>query len=348
MNLINFGFKTEKAFWTVDLGIKVNADADMPRDLYLFMKKGNSASGTYNIGQVHANVGASLHAAVGYSRDLSDLVKGLRVGGKARLILPMVYAGLNFNNASLTTSPEKWTVATDATLHTAGIDPEGNLNIGLAGFGFSVDLGAEYKLEFDGFINGVSFSAAATDLGVISYGSKGQTYTSKGQMDWTGLEEGSMDSAMEDLGNELKNLLNFQKDGKASSFSRSTLPNFYVGAEMPFCDNMMSIGALYSARKSYVGMRNELTLSYNVQPLEWLSAGLNYSFLNVAKTMGLVLELTPKVGPCFFLGLDYLPLSWAKTPDDFFVRKLPMSMRINAQLGLAVSLGGKDKKENKE
>ncbi len=356
MNLINFGLMRDDGFWTVDVGIRVNADADVPRDTYIFMKKGMGTSGTYDMGQAYANMAASLHAAVGYSRDLSDYVDGLRVGAKARVILPFAYVGMEFNDVSLTADPDKLTVAAKTAIHSAGIDmasAEGDLsplfdNVGIRGFGFSVDLGAEYNLEFDGFINGLSFSASVTDLGLINYGAKSaRTYTSEGTMDWTGFdkisfEEGAMDSAMEDLKNGLSDLFNFKEAGKGTSFSRSTLPSFYVGAEMPFMDNMMSVGALYSARKSYAHMRNELTLSYNVRPLDWLSAGINYSFLNVARTMGFVLELTPRVGPCFFVGFDYLPLSWAKAPENLGFSALPISMRMNLQLGLAVALGGNE------
>ncbi len=357
LNLINFGFKAGKGFWTVDMGVMLNVDVDMPRDLFLFMKKGTGTSGTYNVGRINANMAASVQAAVGYSRDLSDLVPGLRAGAKLRAILPVAYAGMNFHNASLTTSPERWLVTTDVSLNTAVkgmeiLDSEGQIapsfegTPGLTGFGFSVDLGAEYKLEFDGFINGVSVSAAVTDLGAVSY-KNAQMYVANGTMDWTGLaislEEGAMNDAMADLKEEAAKLLEFRKAG-SSSLSTSTLPNFYLGAEMPFMNNKMSVGALYSARKSYTHVRNELTLSYNVTPLNWLSAGINYSFLNVTKTMGLVLELTPKSGLAFFAGLDYLPLSWAKAPEGLGLSKLPMSLRVNAQFGLAVTFGGKDKK----
>lgn len=357
INLINFGFKGgEKGFWTVDLGMRVNADMDLPRDLFIFMKKGTGTSGTYNIGAVHANAAVSMQAALGYSRDLSDIVEGLRVGAKARAILPVAYLGLDLNTVSLTTSPEKWTVKTDGTFNAAmkglemtnasgELEPSVNGFGGLAGFGFSVDLGAEYKLDFDGFINGVAFSAAVTDLGAVSYSADAvQAYGTNGQMDWTGLsislEEGAMDDAMAELENEFGNLLSLNKLGNASKLSRSTLPSFYLGAEMPFMNNKMSVGALYSARKSYVATRNELTLSYNLNPVKWFSAGLNYSFLNTTKTLGWLLEFNPKAGPCFFVGSDYFFLAKAKAPENFALEYIPMSWRFNVHFGLAVALGG--------
>ena len=74
INVLNFGFRAgEKGFMTLDLGLRTMFDGDIPRDLFIFMKKGTGTSGTYNIGAVHANMSASVQAALGYSRDLSDV-----------------------------------------------------------------------------------------------------------------------------------------------------------------------------------------------------------------------------------------------------------------------------------
>ncbi len=359
MNLLSFGFKVGRAFWNIEMGLRADVAVDVPRDLFTFMKKGTGTSGVYNIGNMKANASVSAQASLGYSRDFSDLVPGLRAGAKVRAILPAAYIGMDLHDASLTTSPEKWTVSTDGTVHAAmkGLeltDSEGAFNPafngipGLAGFGLSFDLGVEYKLEFAGFINGVSFSAAVTDLGAVKYnGNAVQTYGTEGQMDWTGLkislEEGAMDDAMDDLTTEFEKLLVLEKK-ESASVSRSTLPRFYLGVEMPFLNNTMSVGALYSGKKSYSYMRNELTLSYNLNPVKWFALGVNYSFLNVVKTMGLMLELTPKYGPCIYFGVDYFPVEWFKAPENLGVPILPMSARVNAQLGIAFALGtGKNK-----
>ena len=81
--------------------------------------------------------------------------------------------------------------------------------------------------------------------------------------------------------------------------------------------------------------------------------GLNYSFLNTARTMGAILELTPKAGVNFFLGFDYLPLSYASAPmiseeiPDFLANSgftgcpVPLSWRMNLHMGLSFALGSK-------
>ncbi len=361
LNILNFGFKAAGGFWTVDLGLRANADMDVPADLFLFLKKGNGSSTSYNIGSLKANLAVSAQAAVGYSRDLSDLVPGLRVGGKVRAILPVAYAGLDLKDVSLTTTQDAWTINTDGTLHAAMkgidlVDSEGDISpefkgpFGLAGFGMSFDLGAVYRLSFDGFINAVEFSAAFTDLGFVKYNMESvQSFRSSGQAQWTGMEfslnneEGAEEDKGLDLGGELEKLLQFEADGEGEAITRSSIPNFYVGVEMPFCNNKMSVGALYSARKSYHFTRNELTLSYNLHPSKWFGLGLNYSFLNVGTTMGALLEFTPRAGLNFLLGFDYIPMELAPL-EDFFLPGIPTAARLNLHTGLAFSFGKKDKK----
>ncbi len=361
-NIVNFGFFTGKSFWSVDMGLRINADIDVPSDLFLFMKRGSGSEGFYNIGAIKANVAASAVASVGWSRDFYEYLPGLRVGARARAILPVGYAGLNLNDVSLTTSQEKWVINAEGAVHTAvkGLnlaDSEGNLSpsfdasqLGLPGFGFSFDLGAEYKMEFeDFFINGVEFSASMTDLGLINYGANAvKAFTTRGNMEWTGLdislEEGAMNGVMDGLKDDVMNLINLQEEKQGRSMTRSSMPSVYLGAEMPFLNRMMSIGALYSARTSYKHVRNELTLSYNLIPTKWFQMGLNYSFLNVSKTLGWMLELTPRVGPGFYIGSDYTFLSMARMPDNFALPVLPMSMRFNLHFGLSVALGGRTKK----
>lgn len=359
VNLINFGWKTRRnSLWSVDMGLRVNVDADLPADLFLFAKKGTGvAGGTYDLGRVGANASAALQAALGYSRDLSDLVEGLRVGAKVRAIIPVAYAGLELEKLTLTAGEDRWTVDAQGMAHIAtrglevmgddgSIDPSFSYDGFMSGFGYSFDLGAEYHLDFDGFINGLNFSAAVTDLGMIHYNKEvAKVYQAGGQLDWKGvmlsLEEGAMNNIGDELKAQFEDMIKLQT-APAEAFTRSTLPSFYVGAEMPFLNNKMSIGALYSARKSYNFTRNELTLSYNLTPAKWFALGVNYSFLNVAKTLGWVLELTPKAGLSFFIGSDYTFLEFAKTPEEFGIGIIPTAWRFNMNFGLAVPIGGKE------
>ena len=376
LNLINFGFYTkQKSFWTFDLGVKVGVDADLPADLFLFLKKGTGTSGqSYNIANVNAYASSSVQAAIGYSR---DIMEGLRVGAKVRFIAPVAYAALYLENVRLTTGKDKWTVETEGYLHAAlqGLEteiPAGEMtpevgfdlnrmlqNKVLAGFGYSIDLGAEYVLDLPGTLfDGISVSAAVTDLGLVHYSRKAvSSFSTQGKLDWVGFQDVTMEdmdnfeSALDDFTSKAEDLLNLTKE-ESNGLVRSTMPNIYLGVEVPFLWHRMSAGLLYSGRFSHSYYRNELTASLNITPLKWLALSVNYSFLNTARTIGGVLELTPKAGLNFFLGFDYLPLAFTSAPmlgecPDFLEgmgftgMPLPMSLRMNLNFGLSVALGSK-------
>ena len=368
--LFGFGFYTKNlSYWTFDLDVRTTVDVDLPGDLFLFMKKGTGTSGqSFNIGNMNAYATAGLQASLGYSR---NIIKGLRAGIKARVIAPLAYVGVNLENVRLSTSDEKWALTTEGYVHAAvqGADisiPQGEkmpsvgfdlptllANKALAGLGFSFDLGAEYTLELGTIFDGLSVSAAVTDLGMIKYKSNAvSSFTSAGNVEWTGFQNLSLsnmdfNAAVNDLLEDAKeNLLNLSEMNTTEGLTRSTMPRFYVGAEMPFLKRTMSVGLLYSSRLSHSYARHELTVSYNLNPCKWFALGVNYSFLNTARTMGFIFELTPKVGPAFYIGADYIPVSFAKT--SMMTLPLPLAMRLNMNFGIAFQVGSKYLKKNKD
>lgn len=377
-NLISFGFYTKhRSYWTFDLGMKVGLDTDLPHDLFTFLKKGTGmGNNSYNIANINMYANAALYASLGYSKDLSFLVKGLRVGARARFIAPVAYAGLNLENVRLTTSEEKWTIDTEGYLDVAmhglhmpevsglteigefvdqmHFDPQALLSNGvLAGKGFSFDLGVSYELNIGSIFDGTNFSAAFTDLGRISYSAEAvKSYNTKGQFNWAGIQDVNMETDFEGLPDEImKDLegLIALKDGKEGKVATSSMPSFYVGAEMPIpYVKMMSVGLLYSARKSLSYTRHELTASYNLKPCDWFAMSANYSFLNTAKTLGLLIELTPKIGPTLTLGTDYMFLEMAEAPFVPVIGLLPTSFRFNINFGVAFNVGSMQLKKSRK
>lgn len=377
------GFNKKKAFWNFTIDTRMMYDMDLPSDLFLFVKQGvGTQSKKYNIGNINAYATAALQASFGYSR---EWMKGLRAGFKVRAIAPIAYFGLNLEDVSLTTGADKWTVNTNGYLYTsmAGLDvkmSDGSLgtdfdmnrflsNKGLAGFGYSVDLGVEYTLEIGCPVDGLAFSLAVTDLGQIFYKKDCiSAFKNEGSMDWIGfhVDENlnlNTDQAMADLESKASGLFNLKEMEHPQKFERSTMPRLYAGVELPFLKRTMSVGLLYSARFSHSYARHELTASYNITPCRWFALGLNYSFLNTTRSMGAVLELTPKAGPCLFVGMDYFPMEWAHAPVlesmlgeapqmlgkfGFKTWAVPTSTRINLNFGLSFNLGSKHVNPKKE
>lgn len=370
-NILSLGFYSKKrSYWTFDLGVRSGIDIDLPADLFLFLKKGTGSTGqTFNIANINAYAHASVQASVGYSR---NIFHGFRAGMKARLIAPLAYAGLNLEKVTLTTGYDKWRVETEGNVLTAmhGFEaevsegeesPEMSFDVNdmiknkvLAGFGYSFDFGVEYVVDFDTIFDGITVSAAVTDLGKIHYSPEAVNYFStKGAIDWVGFQDISIDdpntdAALDDLKDKSDDLMNLKEEANPGKFARSTMPSVYAGVEVPFLWRRMSLGLLYSGRFSHSYYRQELTASCNITPFRWFALGINYSFLNSTQTMGWILELTPRAGFNFFVGGDYIPMTWAKAPllaekldDPNGEYKLPLSMRMNLQFGLSLALGSK-------
>ena len=369
-NLINFGFFTKrKSFWTFDLSVNAGLDVDIPRDAFVFLKKGAGTQGeSFNIANINAYATGSVSAALGYSRDIFE---GLRVGAKVRVIAPVAYAALNLENMRVSTAKDKWTIQTEGYMYAAMQGLEMNIpqdesalevnfdmdrflqNKAIAGMGGSLDLGAEYVLNVGSAVDGLTVSASITDLGLISYKTDAvQGFSTSGEIEWVGFQDLSIDNhdfeaLIEDFVNSAKEQLNVKEENNISSFTRSTMPRVYAGVEMPFLRRKMSVGLLYSGRFSHSYYRQELTASYNLKPAKWFALGLNYSFLNTGRTMGAILELTPKAGFNLCLGCDYIPMAYASAPilsDKFGIPEsmslLPLSMRLNLHFGLSIAVGG--------
>ena len=380
------GFNKKKAFWNFTVDTRILADVDLPSDLLLFMKQGvGPESRKYNIGNVNAYATGAVQVAFGYSK---EYMKGLRAGFKVRAIAPIAYFGLNLEDVSLTTGADKWTVNTNGYLYAAmaGLKmqrSEGQdsmpamsfqsdqflANKALAGLGYSFDLGLEYTLEVGSAVDGLAVSFAVTDLGQIFYKKNCvSAFKNEGSMDWVGfhVDENmnvNVDEALADLEDKASGLINLKEMAHPQTFTRSTMPRIYAGVELPFLKRTMSVGLLYSARFSHSYARHELTASYNITPCRWFALGLNYSFLNTTRSMGAVLELTPKAGPCLFVGMDYFPMEWAHAPIlesmlgeapqmlakfGFKTWAVPTSTRINLNFGLSFNLGSKHVNPKKE
>lgn len=379
LNILSFGFFTKrKSFITVDLGVKADIDTDLPGDLFRFIKRGTGMGvGSYNIANTNLYGNAQVHASLGYSKDMSFLLKGLRIGARARFIAPVAHGGLNLENARLTYEADNLRLNTEGYLNLAlscfeleipEVTPETEsfdikyeydftklLSKPTVGWGYSFDFGFEYVLSAGTFLDGLSISAAVVDLGKINYDKQTVTsYSTSGEYVWTGFNDVALDTdfeaGMDEIMNDLRNgLLRLEKTD-AGLMAMSTLPRFYAGLEIPLFKRKMSAGILYSMKKSYSYTRQDLTASLNITPTKGFALGVNYSFLNTDKCIGVVLELTPRVGPALRIGTDYVFFQYIETP--YLNRKLgtyiPMlpsgRSSLNLNIGLAFNLGSRHMK----
>ena len=216
--------------------------------------------------------------------------------------------------------------------------------LGIAGYGFGIDLGASYKI-----LDNLTVSASVLDLGFISW-SKSSTKIASANPDpidikgstYANMVDPNNPNTVMNAVNQLQNdaqgymdrvtngdVLDYDmlqlevSDAKESRKSRlaSTL---VLGAEYGFFNNKLAVGVLSTARFVQPDALTELTFSANYRPKSWFNVALSYSAIQSAgKSFGLGLKLGP-----LFVGTDYM-----------FLGK--NSNSVNGFVGVSIPLGGR-------
>lgn len=216
--------------------------------------------------------------------------------------------------------------------------------LGIAGYGFGIDLGASYKI-----MDNLIVSASILDLGFISW-SKGSTKIASANPDpfnmegstYTGMIDPSnfqtVLNAVNQLQSDANNYMNRVTSGDVLDYDmlqlevadakksrKSRLASTLVfGAEYGFFNNKLGLGVLSTTRFVQPDALTEVTLSANYRPKNWFNVSLSYSAIqSVGKSFGFGLKLG-----ALFLGTDYM-----------FLGK--NSNSVNLYAGVSIPLGGK-------
>lgn len=336
MNVIGFGAftKNHKNFWSFDLNVRVNEDANLPYSLFEFIKLGKE-------GQIR-NFGTStdsyLEAAFSYSFPLMD--DRLYIGIRGKFLAGLARALVTYDRFDISLREDRWAVLTQGTLDltAAGAkvetDPDsetfeiGDLDFKPtkpAGYGFALDLGATYDI-----LPNLQASLAVNDLGFIGWSKKKNvTGFSSKELSFTGVNvtEDGTESPDFDI-----DVLEFHK-GAPQSVSRMLRATINAGLEYEVWRHKIGIGLLYSARFWEYKTLHNITGSVNFHPIRWFTLTGSYSVIdNRGGAVGLGLNLCPN-WINFFIGTDVLITK--HTPQFVPVRQSIM----NVTLGIGVPIG---------
>ena len=321
-------------FITAALSVVQNADVQIPKELLRFAKAGGNAS----IRDLGARLGGYAQLAVGYSHDMGDMVEGLHLGGRVKLLAGLAALDANLSRADVVMDGQQLSVSTNGTGYIAGFSyVDGSFKadkIGLNGFGFAVDLGVEYRIPLEGFINGVNISASVNDLGFLGFSKNVKMLTSMGSASFSGFKGIDADydfsTNFQNVVDDFTNLANFNTSN-AEGYHYKLSPSIFAGVEAPFLNEMMSLGVLYYYAQGY----HNIMASYNLTPVRWFNFGLNYTFVGPARTYGFYAEFIPKMPVGFFIGMEKASL---KTNSKGLGIK---NLTETVCLGLNVAFGGK-------
>ena len=216
--------------------------------------------------------------------------------------------------------------------------------LGIAGYGFGIDLGASYKI-----LDNLTVSASVLDLGFISWSKssakiasanpdpidiKGSTYANMVDPN----NPNTVMNAVNQLQNDAQGYMDRVTNGDVLDYDmlqlevsdakesrKSRLASILVlGAEYGFFNNKLAVGVLSTTRFVQPDALTELTFSANYRPKSWFNVALSYSAIQSAgKSFGLGLKLGP-----LFVGTDYM-----------FLGK--NSNSVNGFVGVSIPLGGR-------
>ena len=288
-NLFSYGWKGEKAYHTIEAGIRAAYSASVPKEIFSIVKLGTGDQ-NYDLSGMNVSGNAVVELAYGYSRKLSDLIS---VGARAKLLVGIEALRYNVTRFDLTMTEDAYQAQVEADLDLTSrwskirTDDEGYLNLTNlsskerwklpSGAGLAVDLGVVITP-----IEGLTISASALDWGGMLwyYGNAGK---SQGTTTFTGMDSVTMDDLKQ--GN-LKEQFNDELDAFVRSIKLKAIKgrtvlepvpihfNLGVRYEMPFYRPLAAgLTATYYGVSGMPYSEVRGALAWN--PYSWLGVAAN-------------------------------------------------------------------------
>lgn len=370
LNILSFGFKVKKHYFTFDMGVNAEAYAYIPRDIFKLALYG--AQDPHNINKFDFStlgVDATLYSKVGLGY-MYQINNKWQIGVKAKFL--MGYANINtqINKMELGISRQSWTLETDGAIKASlplhfNTNEDGSLDVSSlsmlgtnelisllykpAGMGGAIDLGFTYSP-----IKNLTISASITDLGLIYWKRNTLSGSMKGSHEITELIDYTVGDSLNteeitdmftQLGEDIVGSI--KTDGTEHAYSTMLHANFYTGIEYGILKNRISFGAVNRLTFNNKRLTDEVTLALNLRPLNWLKATVDYSFINGRwGNLGLGLNLRAGIFNMYILA-DYIPISFARlnlgdvmeTGKDLKIPIPNKSQCFNLQIGWTWNIG---------
>lgn len=300
--IVSYGFQKGGGYHTIDINVRANYGASLPKELFKFAKLG-SESGYTNLGGIGLGADLFIELAYGYGRKLNDW---LSLGGRFKLLLPMHGAHFDISRMDLKTNEEELSLSLRGDLyltnHMVGsiqtsklgfwdlTDREKGIGFRPSGVGAALDLGLLATPA-----EGLTLSLSVLDLGgVFCY------YRNRATMGGTATFEGLDDVSYQQLnGNDLKNkLLDAGKEFlgllKPIGFyghswrnqALRTQVNLGVKYEMPFY-RRLAVGATGRYIAGTELPYGEGRGAVEINPLNWLDITANLGYGTRGTVFGL-------------------------------------------------------------
>jgi hypothetical protein len=330
IDIIGFGFRTKKGYFTFGISEHIVATPAIPSDLFKIPEATSLDNTTIDFSPFRVNAMLYKQISIGYSRIINDK---LTVGVNLKPLFGQAAISTKIKKFALKTGEKEWSVDVEGDVYASAPvtmkEKEGDefpdiemneLEAGdyvskygtsLNNPGFAVDLGATYRYN-DWF----SFSAALNNLGFISWKEDLNGLSFGGRYAFNGVTYNTADEsneAFEGLADSLKAAIDYKTQHK--SFTTSLPPVLYLGATCHLT-NAISLGLLSRSTFWSKGYRQNFNLSLNLQPYSFvaLNLGINQQIKgNTYFGGGFSLFLGPLQ---FYLLTDYIPVRYSTITFD--------------------------------
>lgn len=352
-SLLSFGFRNRESFHTVDLSLKTDISASLPKDIVDFaMTDLDDAAPSWKIPRTGLRANARMELAYGYSFRINP---DLRIGARLKMLMGLVHADLLVDNFEFNLSDDEWSMISSGNAQisapiTFGYSEENDLMdfedtyfyegeelneyFSKPSIGLALDLGVTYD-----FLDYFTASLSVLDLGFISWNSTTTATMPQGRVsyeDFEQIDEDAVDAEeqLSALGDELLNMLKLKKTAEGIVKSNMLSATIHAGIEarMPFYERL-TFGLLGTQRIDGIHSWTEGRLIMNLAPINWFSIAGSYAISDFGNSFGAVMNIHLP-GFNLYAGLDsFLPLLTSK-------KHLPIgSLNTNLTLGLTFTFG---------
>lgn len=298
-----FGYQFGKNYLQLGISDKVLLDFTFPKSILELALLGNAAylGERVGVGGLGFNGTHYRELSLGYARDLDRWSVGIHTN----ILFGLANVYTRTSDLGIYTDPETYdiTIDGDIEVNTSGldnIDEFGNYITNLRNMGFSVDLGAAYRINDEWEI-----SSSILDLGTIywkhnvkSYVNNGKSFSLNGidVKDYITGDDLDTDSIIEVITDSIADV--FTLDEVNENYTTPLTPKWYFGAKYKFREEHRFYGTV-NLQFFRAGIRSALSLGYEYKLKEFLSVTANYSvFSGSYANIGLGLQV--RAGPVQF------------------------------------------------
>ncbi|MCC6690395.1 MAG: thrombospondin type 3 repeat-containing protein, partial [Bacteroidia bacterium] len=360
IDLLSFGFKIKKNYFSFNLTEKADLWLRYPKAFLDFLWKGNGAFlGTEQNFNFGINATHYREWGFGYTRELNEK---LVVGGRLKLLSGMENVSVAKSDVTFYTDPNDFSykvtsnILVNTSADTAGFNHFNATNylFNFSNPGLGIDLGANYKLN-DKF----SFSASLINLGYISWNSNttnyrsnnpGATFVYKGVgLSTLGIDTIKFDAAIQKMTDSLQKTFDI-KNNLHDKYTSYLPAQMYVGGNYAI-NEKNAAGLLLYAQVLDHTFRPGATVSISSRVGNALTSVLSYSMFN--RGFGNIgFGFSVNAGPVQLYAvsdnvLGMLMMNEYKSKNNSFVAPAYAKF-LNVRAGINITIGRNTKDKDKD